>query len=235
MEQKNVIMMFIFMMILSILSISCLSAEDELYFQANTDIDLKIPCIYDNTVCGATFNCNVTITSPDGDIFVSGQTMTRQSSYYNYTLPSSDVEGKYYLTMYCSDGTENGYSTFFFNINKRGSDKEYSMISILIGFLILIAFFLVMGYVEEFWAMQWVSYSLAFIQLIFVAGVMYINNMGGIITTLLKVNFYVMGILGFGLLMIKMFFHSVMIAVSDPTEKKGKWDTEKGESKWDND
>jgi len=224
---KKIWFMMIFMVILSSL---VMASDDELYFQAGSNIDLKLPCIYDNTVCDNTFSCNISITYPSGAEYVSDQVMTYNPSYFNYTLNETTTEGKYYSLMYCTDGTNNGYSTFFFNINKRGNDDEYNMIGLFIGFLILIVFFIVMGYVEEFWVMRWVSYSLAFIQLIFTVGVMYIDNVGGIISSLLKVNFYSMALIGFGLLMVKMFFNSIMLADPGNEGEEDKWNT--GKSKW---
>lgn len=111
------------------------------------------------------------------------------------------------------------------------------MIDIVLVFIALMSFFVVMGTFEKFWAIKWASYSLAFLEMVFMCGIVYVNEAGGSILNLLRVNFYTMALVGFGLLAFKMFMVSVLIAAPEQENEQSsdKWIKSSDTNRWGND
>jgi len=227
--KKAILLIFILMMV------GVVFATPEYYFKSGDVVDLKVPCINNNEACSGASSCNLTVAYPNGSSFINNQQMTNSGTYHNYTFTNSNIIGEYQTTVFCTDAGEKGYNTFSFEINRKGNNNETNLIGVIIGFLILIIFFFIMGYIEKFWFLQWASHALAFIELIVMAGVIYINEMGGELSLLLRTNFYIMALIGFGLIIITIFFNAVVLAAPDdnsPQEKK-QWDEHMVYDKWD--
>ena len=110
------------------------------YFQQNTNIDLKVPCVFNSTSCPSNTICNISINYPSSASFIKNQPMSSQNQYYNYTINSSNtsVVGEYATIVYCSNPTTNGYSLFSFSINNNGKPENYDILPIIIVFGVLI-------------------------------------------------------------------------------------------------
>ena len=85
-------------------------------------VDLKVPCINNNTYCGATTKCNITIMLPDNSVLVDNKAMTRNMAYFNYTLQheNTSVIGIYKEQVTCVDGNLKGYTLGEFKITNSG-------------------------------------------------------------------------------------------------------------------
>ena len=85
---------------------------------------------------------------------------------------------------------------------------------------------------KDNFGVRFLGYSFAFIELIYMVGVLFIWESGGILMNLLRINFYVMAIVGFGVGMIALFVHSIKIAIPEEEMDQRadrKWE---GNDKW---
>lgn len=110
-------------------------------FQEHKLIDLKVPCILNDYPCPSTVNCNLSINYPNSNYLINSKRMTAlPSGDYNYSLYFDDA-GIYKAKVACTDGIENGTSTFDITIN---SDGQIANNITLIIFLFVIAYVLLL-------------------------------------------------------------------------------------------
>lgn len=103
------------------------------------------------------------------------------------------------------------------------------MIAIIISLTVLIIYFVAMGIINKSPLLRFGAFGLSLIELIYMVGIIYVNESSGILINLLRINFYIMGILGLGIGIISIFSLTVrMIDPSDELDDK-KWS---GTSKW---
>lgn len=149
----------IIVLILSILvllfSIELVNGETSYTYNQNTDVDLKISCFDENnTVCDASTECFITIFYPDSTTLINNQSMTKQTTFYNYSLNTSQTSllGTYSTVAYCS-GTTKGYSVFQYEIidpNLASVDTGSGIFYIGLLFLLIIIFgFIIYGLVKS--------------------------------------------------------------------------------------
>jgi hypothetical protein len=139
---NKLIFVIIFILCLIPLGIAPLNigSADDLIYEKNTTIDLKVPCFNNNTFCSPSAICNITIIYPNASVLINNQLMTNGGAFHNYTLTSTNTIGEYQSYMVCNDGGELGYSTFTFMItpNGQGYNIGTMMLFGLIGILTLI-------------------------------------------------------------------------------------------------
>jgi len=149
--------------------------------------------------------------------------------------------GLYSYIVSCNDSVNAGFYTDSIEMNDRTSVNGYwsgNMIAITIALIAMIAFFLIIGFIAYSWSslimsrsLFWLAFtcfSLALTELILLIGLIYVNEAGGsaAFVGLLRINFYAMAILGFGVGMITLFIIMMNIFRADDTMKerwKGKW------------
>lgn len=145
----------------------------------------------------------------------------------NYTVGDFDGEDLCYFNY-----TYKALGSYDFVVTNGDSGnvlvESGNMIGMMIGMVIFIVFFGIVGYMnKKFWP-SFLGYSLMIVEIIMVAAFMYANELGTDITPLLRINFYVMAIIGFGLAMISFFMASVRIAVPEDDgaslQKGDKWE-----------
>ena len=96
MKMKKTIMMLVLFVILSNMVIAA-----SFYYREGDEIDLKIPCLNNETLCDSSVGCNITINYPNGSSMVSSQPMSLSNSKYNYTLDDSTFLGEYNAMVFC--------------------------------------------------------------------------------------------------------------------------------------
>lgn len=124
--------------------------EDAYNFKQNSQADLKISCFDDaGVICSSATTCHITVIKPDSTVLVNNGTMTRSSTYYNYSLDASQTStlGKYQAVVYCS-GETNAYNQFDYLITLDGIDSK-SNNNLLLFLIIGGILFLVLGFVFE--------------------------------------------------------------------------------------
>lgn len=117
---------FIFLLI-SFLLVTTSSAQELISeqipsFQFNTEFDLKRPCFNGGFFCDATFVCNITLVSPNGNLLADNVLMTNQGSYRNVTVSqvSNNQLGFVHAFESCNNVTLAGPDTFTIAITGDG-------------------------------------------------------------------------------------------------------------------
>lgn len=107
-------------------------------YEQDKELDLKVPCINNNTFCSSSATCNLTILYPNSSNLVYGQAMTNAGTYHNYSLTPSQTSiiGKHTVTAVCADGSDGGYTTFTYDINPMGKEPSGSAGSFAIAVII---------------------------------------------------------------------------------------------------
>jgi len=104
-------------------------------YTANEEFSLDRECFFEGDVCGATFDCTLSVYDPDGTLVVNNGDMTHQDSYYNYSMEALSENGQYRTRMTCTDGTNSGSEIFYFSISQTGGDENSLNIFLVIGIL----------------------------------------------------------------------------------------------------
>ena len=134
------------------LFLSIISAESSFTFTQGSVVDLKIP-VFTTTNAQATnaVDCYLTARDRFQNIIVNNQQMTwNTGGIYNYTIADLDELGEYPCSIACSDGVDNGFSSFVFEITATGrvlTPAESNINTSAVYFLLLLGIvFIVFGF-----------------------------------------------------------------------------------------
>jgi len=116
-----------------------LADDPEYFYEVGEPIDLKVPCIYNNTACSDNAECNMTIFYENSSLYVADAAMTNNNIYFNYTMQNTNTTNKYQSTVVCCDNGACAYSTFYYDINTTGNETNRSIVAALVFFIVLIA------------------------------------------------------------------------------------------------
>jgi hypothetical protein len=133
------------LMVLLILPIFT-TAAPEYFFKKNAQVDIKKSCYNnDNSPCGNTVMCNITIHYPDGINVINGGNMTFNPHFFNYTINATlhNVTGEYDARVECSGG-DYGFTTFTYEVNLAGSERE-DVIALGISITVVAIMFILAG------------------------------------------------------------------------------------------
>ena len=115
MKKTTLILIFLFFFIVPTLASSYL-------FEQGKEADIKVSCfdINDNP-CPSSTSCNLTIIHPNSSVVVDNGVMSKQTSYYNYTLNGTKTTsvGEYSAISNCN-GSTSSFTTFTFEITPNG-------------------------------------------------------------------------------------------------------------------
>jgi len=117
------------------------AAEPSAYYKKGDLIDLKIPCIINNSYCTNESQCNATVIYPNNTIFYNNEIMTYNKAYHNLTLSNSNKLGEYFVTIICFDNGNKGSTTFSFEITENGKFTNDWTFVMAIGIVVFIIFF----------------------------------------------------------------------------------------------
>lgn len=140
--------LFIFGLIFLVATLLIPYVEGKEVYEQDTDIDLKVTCVNENTggYCSSTATCNITIYNPDSTLIVSNALMDDNTAYYNYTLNAtySNQLGDYSGNILCIDGSNSQTQDFTFLITPSGKENTTAQGIIYAGtlFVSLILFIL---------------------------------------------------------------------------------------------
>jgi len=138
------IILLLFGMIGLLLSLSVVVAAPSFTFKKYTSPDLKISCFdINNSLCNSAVDCYITISDPDGDIFVNGQELTYNTEYWNITLPTLEKTGIYPVQNVRCVGNTTGFSTFTFEVTPTGRSQTSLLDNPMILILGILALMLV--------------------------------------------------------------------------------------------
>jgi len=110
---------------------------------------------------------------------------------------------------------------------------EDNMLSNILVFILLVVYFTVIGFINmtnKQRTLSFLSYSMALVELLMMVAMLWIADVGDSVTNLLRLNFFIMLIIGGGIGLLSLFMFSLrMINVGDALEDKedNKWQQEK--------
>jgi len=116
--------------------------ESSFVFKQDDTVDLKIPVTNsDNSIITTSTSCNITIRNGKDVILVQDGIMSFNSAgYFNYTLNDTSTLGQHPVFITCTDGADNGFSSFSFDITATGDILTTGTSIIYVIFLIAIIF-----------------------------------------------------------------------------------------------
>ncbi len=229
MKKKVIILLLVFVLIL----IPIVTATSSFTFKKDSNAEVKIPCFNSNlSLCSASTLCVITINYPDSTNLTKNQTMTYNENYYNYTISGSqlNVEGEYASIVSCS-GEESGFTLFNFDVTFTGNLREdKSKIPTVLGFMVTILFFGAFGIISKMTSVRFFAFAMSLIELVYLVGFLYVFEAGGILANLLRINFYIVGILAFGIGLLSIVRHTIRsVDITNDGLENTKWE---GKGKW---
>ena len=108
--------------ILFLLSLNTVKADiSTIYYPYNSQVNITVPCINNNTICSATAKCNITILYNNDTALVLNTNMTNSAGFFSYGLNvnQTGTKGIYKEYIICNDGSSNGYSATQFYITGK--------------------------------------------------------------------------------------------------------------------
>lgn len=139
----------ILLLVLGIFLFSFVSALETPIYPLDKPLDLKVYCV-NNGWCSSSAICNINVDSPTNKQLVSGQNMTNQISFHNYTLTPNE-SGTYQVRGVCTEGILSKKVSFDFKATPSGKSSStgesilYIGMSIIFFGLLLLMFYLIMA------------------------------------------------------------------------------------------
>lgn len=127
------------------------SEDIRFYHATGTNLTIFEKCRIDGGRCDSAFVCSATVLSPEQQLIINNETMEGPGVYYNITLNETQtaINGIHETTVDCTNGTNSGSDTFFYENTPNGSAPidEGQSILLLGGLLILAVFAISVGWV----------------------------------------------------------------------------------------
>ena len=122
----------------------------ELIFQQNKDVNITIPCAFNNTQCSSSANCNYSVFDPEYNDVSTNQSVTVNSeSFFVIHLNYSNTSaiGTYVLNMFCYDQGVGDTASIEFSITPSGDKLSTSQgIIYVIAIAVILFLFLLSLY-----------------------------------------------------------------------------------------
>jgi len=108
---------------------------------------------------------------------------------------------------------------------------EQSMLAMILGLTILAIYFVAMGFINNNpsrlgYYLRWGSMIIGYIELLLISAILYAYSLGYQVTTLMQINLWIIGLLGFGVFSLTLYLKTVeMLRLDnyDKNDKKGEW------------
>ena len=136
--KKNLFMMKK-LILFTIIGIFLISLTSALTFQRETDVNLYLTCISNDSYCSGSAICNISITNPSMILLIDNVAMTNNGCYHNISLNATHTanNGEYAWTMYCNDSGTTGVESGTFMITPNGTIPTTAQ-GIMYSFLMII-------------------------------------------------------------------------------------------------
>ncbi|MDI6738159.1 MAG: hypothetical protein QME12_06640 [Nanoarchaeota archaeon] len=125
------------LLVLAILLLISMASAQNQYYEAG-EINLKIPCIYNNTYCTATTACNITLLDFNEELIANNQPMTNSVAFFNYTTNLSEL-GEYQVFMACVSSAGNGFFSNRIFITRNGKEPAEGIFKLFIYVLFIVS------------------------------------------------------------------------------------------------
>jgi len=147
-------------------------------FKQNEDTNFRWRCFDDNNYyCSSSTIITISIESPNGTNVIDNSSMTWNATYYNHTLPTTNLGT--YTAIITSPSNTNSTWEFTYDVTITGEKVSLSNIVIVLAFLIVGIILFVIGYSidSEKWILKTSFYLFTLLM-----GLLAINS-GGIIAS----------------------------------------------------
>lgn len=140
--KKLIIILFLILIVINV----NYARDDSYVFKQNDPASLIVSCFNENnSICGDSTNCQITVIRPNSSILLNNASMTYAGAYYNYSLGTNETTelGIYSAIVTCQSSTD-GFSTFNYLITRSGKtlDTSESIIYFLLTTAVFIIFLL---------------------------------------------------------------------------------------------
>lgn len=144
----------------------------------------------------------------------------------NVSGSNFSTEGAYSFLVNCNSSDAGGFDLHSFTITESGIAEKTNMFTILIGIIAIMLFFGGMGYFTKLSNIKSFAYGLSLIQLVNLVFILYISEAGGSLIPILRINFWSISILAFGIGMIGLIRWTVRLINPEDVEEdeKKKWE-----------
>lgn len=108
----------------------------------------------------------------------------------------------------------------------RVVDEEDKLIGIVLMFIFVALLFIVLGIISPNMVVRFMCWMLGIVQILLLAGMVYTDYISGDLSTLLRVNFYNMWVVAFGLVVYGLYSFVIRLVSSDTSDVEGedkKW------------
>lgn len=121
---------------------------------------------------------------------------------------------------------QGGFVGGHFDVTESGFEEGRFMIPILIGIIAIMIFFGIIGYSTKSFSIKSFGYGISLIQLMNITFILYVAESGDSLIPILRINFWSMTILAFGIGMIGLIRWTIKLInpAEDDEEEKGKWE-----------
>lgn len=138
--KKIVLLIFVFILLVLPLLVSATDPIEIGPYKQNSIINLLFACTHSGGDCSASASCNMTVDYPNTTHLIYDQNMSKNGTFFNYTLPDSSALGKHTMLVKCLDSTKNLTQDYYFYITKTGEKSSTTFNYIIETFLKLIFF-----------------------------------------------------------------------------------------------
>ena len=202
------------------------------YYAGNTTEDMGMVA-----GCGANSNCTYDLTIVDGEVWYwtcgtyDGELSANATEIRTFT---ADFD-----TALSSDESSCLLYGTFVNgtlcaVGKALKEEDTMIMNVIFVLLTTMAVFIGVGWVQKGPALKMLSYGIALASLIMAAFVVYADYIGGDVTEILRVNYYMLFIYGFGIAMVSLtLLFMKLINPQNEIEDELHWWDWYGEKKWD--
>ena len=124
MRSSNFLLIIVVLCAISSLTLVASQGEDiRFYGEFGTNITVYEKCRVDGFICDSSYECNLSIIDPNQNLIIDGQLMLGVGVYRNFSLNLTQTQpnGVYEATVDCTNSTESGSDTFFYQITPDGS------------------------------------------------------------------------------------------------------------------
>lgn len=134
--------------------------------------------------------------------------------------------GEYSFVEQCNTSTIGGFVSRGIEVTKSGFEERRFMIPILIGIITIMLFFGAIGYSAKSLNIKSFGYGIALIQLVNIAFILYVSESGESLITILRINFWAISILAFGIGMIGLIKWTIRLInpANNEEDEKKKWE-----------
>jgi hypothetical protein len=125
-------------------------------FKQGTNINITVPCSYNNTQCSSGAICNITVFNPSYEVIHNDTLNVNSGSFFSIYLNETitDDNGDYIVSMFCVDQSVGDASNFKFNVNPSGFEPSISQNILYVIFLVIMIFLFLLtmyGFVKIKW------------------------------------------------------------------------------------